>query len=174
MTRRSCLLVLGLVLGLVLAWPAALFAAPAPVGYWLVQEGTSVVQLEESAGKLAGRIVWLKEPNAPKGGDQGPAGQPKIDTHNPDGAKRDRSLLGMQILWGFAPAVQPADHKGTDGKEVYEGGQVYDPRNGKTYAGTITMVGKDHLELRGYIMVSLIGRSSTWTRVDPGKYGLKP
>jgi len=30
------------------------------------------------------------------------------------------------------------------------------------------------LELRGYVMVSLIGRTSTWTRVDPGKYGLKP
>ncbi len=42
-----------------------------------------------------------------------------------------------------------------------EGGQVYDPRNGKTYSGTITMAGKDRLELRGYIMVSLIGRTST-------------
>ena len=145
--------------------PAVLLAAPAPVGYWLTAEGTSIVQIEESGGKLRGRIVWLKEPNSPKGAEQGPAGQPKVDIHHPDAAKRGRKLLGMEIVWGFAPP---------DAKGVAEGGQVYDPRNGKTYSGTITMVGKDRLELRGYIMVSLIGRSSTWTRVEPGLYGLKP
>ena len=162
MTRRHFVLVVCLALALP---SAALSAAPAPVGYWLVQEGTSVVRIEESGGKLAGRIVWLKEPNAPPGGDQGPAGQPKVDKHNPDAAKRDRPLLGLQMVWGFAPP---------DAKGVCEGGEVYDPRNGKTYSGTITMAGQDRLELRGYIMVSLIGRTSTWTRVDPAKYGLKP
>ncbi len=162
MTRRYYLLIVCLTLALPCT---ALLAAPAPVGYWLVQEGTSVVQIEESGGKLGGRIVWLKEPNYPPGSDQGPAGQPKVDAHNADVAKRDRKLLGLPIVWGFAPP---------DAKGVCEGGQVYDPRNGKTYSGTITMAGKDRLELRGYIMVSLIGRSSTWTRVDPGKYGLKP
>lgn len=162
MTRRHYLLLVCLVLALP---SAALLAAPAPVGYWLTAEGTSVVQIEESGGKLRGRIVWLKEPKAPPGGEQGPAGQPKLDAQNPDTAKRGRQLLGLEIVRGFAPP---------DGKGVCEGGQVYDPRNGKTYSGTITMVGKDRLELRGYIMVSLIGRTSTWTRVEPGIYGLKP
>ncbi|AUB81044.1 DUF2147 domain-containing protein [Candidatus Thiodictyon syntrophicum] len=162
MTRRDYLLIVCLALALP---SAALSAAPAPVGYWLVQEGTSVVRIEESGGKLGGRIVWLKEPNYPAGDARGRTGQPKVDERNPDSAQRERKLLGLPIVWGFAPP---------DAKGVCEGGQVYDPRNGKTYSGTITMAGKDRLELRGYIMVSLIGRTSTWARVDPGKYGLKP
>ena len=86
MSRRYYLLIVCLALAL----PAGtLLAAPAPVGYWLVQEGTSVVQIEESGGKLGGRIAWLKEPNYPPGSDQGPAGQPKVDAHNPDAAKRE-------------------------------------------------------------------------------------
>jgi uncharacterized protein (DUF2147 family) len=162
MTRRYYLFLVCLALGLPCA---AVLAAPAPVGYWLVQEGTSVVQIEESGGKLGGRIVWLKEPNYPPGDDEGRAGQPKVDVHNPDAAKRNRKLLGLPIVWGLSPP---------DANGVCDGGQVYDPRNGKTYSGTITMAGKDRLDLRGYILVSAIGRSSTWTRVDPGKYGLKP
>jgi uncharacterized protein (DUF2147 family) len=143
----------------------ALWAAGTPVGFWLTQEGTSVVQLAESGGRIGGRIVWLKEPNFPAGDAQGRAGKPKLDEHNPDAAQRGRKLLGTTIVWGFAAP-------NADG--VCEGGRVYDPRNGKTYSGTITMVGPDKLDLRGYVMVSMIGRTSSWTRVDPGKYGLKP
>ena len=53
-------------------------------------------------------------------------------------------------------------------------GQVYNPREGKAYSGTITLVGKDRLALRGYVVVSWIGKTQTWTRVDPAQYGLQP
>ena len=160
MNRRSYLILVCVALGLpALAWSAA----PSPVGWWLLQDGTAVVRIEEAGGRLSGRTVWMKEPNYPTGDAQGRAGKPQLDDLNPDPAKRERKRLGLQILWGFGPP---------DDKGVCEGGQVYNPRDGKTYSGTISMIGKDRLELRGYMLVSLIGKTQTWARVDPARYGL--
>lgn len=153
MNRRSCLAALGLAL----AYPLfAAAAAPSPVGYWLIQDGSAVVRIEESGGRLSGRTVWMKDP-------KGPDGKPLLDEKNPDSAKRGRQRLGLEVLWGFGPP---------NAKGLSEGGQVYNPRDGKTYSGTITLVGTDRLELRGYVLVTLIGKTQTWTRVTPGRYGL--
>ena len=162
MTRRSAIATLALVFALV---APALWAAASPEGFWLNQEGTSIVRIAQTGGKLSGRIVWLKEPNYPAGDSQGRAGKPKVDEHNPTPAEREHKLLGMYILWGFSAP---------DGSGVCEGGRIYDPRNGKTYSATMSIDGNDRLNLRGYIMVSMIGRTNVWTRVDPGKYGLTP
>jgi uncharacterized protein (DUF2147 family) len=51
-----------------------------------------------------------------------------------------------------------------DGDNVYSGGTVYDPKNGKTYSCKMTLDGNS-LNIRGYIGISLFGRSVTWTRV---------
>ncbi len=162
MKPRSCLLLLCIALAL----PAVTWSAsPTPVGFWLIQDGSAVVRIEESGGRLSGRTLWMQEPNYPAGDTQGRAGKPKVDEFNSDPANRARKRLGMQVVWGFSP---PND------KGVCEDGQVYDPRSGKTYSGTITMVGSDRLELRGYVLVSMIGKTTTWTRVDPATYGLKP
>lgn len=53
----------------------------------------------------------------------------------------------------------------TTDQKVYEEGTVYDPKSGKTYSGKITQTSKDKLEMRGYVGISLFGRSSYWTRV---------
>jgi uncharacterized protein (DUF2147 family) len=47
---------------------------------------------------------------------------------------------------------------------VWDNGELYDPKKGKTYSGMITLTDKNTLDLRGYIGFSFIGRSSTWTR----------
>lgn len=153
MNRRSWLATLGLTLCFPLL---AATAAPSPTGYWLVQDGSAVVRIEESGDRLSGRTVWMKDP-------KGPDGKPLLDELNPDPTKRGRKRLGLPILFGFSPP---------DAKGVCEGGQVYNPRDGKTYSGTITLIGKDRLELRGYVLVTLIGKTQTWTRVEPAKYGL--
>ena len=44
----------------------------------------------------------------------------------------------------------------------YEGGKVLDPKNGKLYQCKISLDGKDKLIVRGYIGISLLGRSQTW------------
>jgi uncharacterized protein (DUF2147 family) len=43
-------------------------------------------------------------------------------------------------------------------------GKVYDPKNGKTYSGKMTLVSPTELHLRGFIGISLIGRTAVWTR----------
>ena len=48
--------------------------------------------------------------------------------------------------------------------KVWDHGELYDPKKGKTYSGKCTLVNQDTLDLRGYIGFSFIGRSSTWTR----------
>ncbi|EGV33331.1 Protein of unknown function DUF2147 [Thiorhodococcus drewsii AZ1] len=151
---------------LVLLVPLAAWSAePSPVGFWLVQDGGAVVRLQEFGGVLNGRTVWMKESSYPSDDPEGRAGKPLLDDFNPNPALREHKRLGLQILSGFVPGDTPG---------VYSGGQVYNPRDGKTYSGTITLAGKDRLELRGYVVISLLGKTQTWTRVDPAKYGLKP
>ena len=62
----------------------------------------------------------------------------------------------MTILWGLK-----------DEGEAWKGGQILDPDNGKTYRCKMTVSddGRE-LDVRGYIGISLIGRTQTWLRVE--------
>ena len=62
--------------------------------------------------------------------------------------------MGLVIIRNFKP----------DG-DVWAGGTVVDPENGKEYKGKIWTIGKDKLSLRGFIGLSLLGRTQTWTRL---------
>ena len=58
MNRRSWLATLGLALCFPLL---AATAAPSPTGYWLLPDGSAVVRIEESGGRLSGRTVtWTR------------------------------------------------------------------------------------------------------------------
>jgi uncharacterized protein (DUF2147 family) len=123
------------------------------VGKWLNQEGTSHIQIFKAtngsfAGKYFGKIVWLKEPLK--------NGKPKVDDLNPDPKKQAVPLLGLQILKNF---VYDADDK------EWEDGTIYDPKNGKTYSCNMTLSG-NNLNVRGYVGISMLGRTGVWTRVQ--------
>jgi len=98
-------------------------------------------------GKFYGKIIWLKEPDRD--------GKPKTDIHNPDDARHNDPVMGLLVLKKF----------NKDGDKGYENGTIYDPKNGKTYKCKMTYDG-DKLEVRGYIGISLIGRTETWTRAE--------
>ena len=58
-----------------------------------------------------------------------------------------------------------------DGKNKWSNGIIYDPNNGKTYSCKAKLEG-DKLNVRGFIGISLFGRTTVWTRkrlgpVDP-------
>ena len=128
------------------------------LGTWLTeagdQGGRAHVEISRSGGSLVGRIVHLEEPNFEAGHAR--AGKPKVDLENPDPKKRERAILGLQILSGFSYA----------GNGKWTGGTIYDPANGKTYKAQITVQGRDKLALRGYIGVPMLGRTATWKRVS--------
>lgn len=118
------------------------------VGVWKTGEGTAMVRIFKNGEKYQGKIVWLKEPNDPE------TGKPKADKNHPDESVRSRPILGLINVWGFV-------HKGDN---VWEEGNIYDPKNGNTYSCTIKMDNANSIEVRGYIGVSLIGRTDVWTR----------
>lgn len=72
------------------------------------------------------------------------------------GEKRNRPVVGLEILWGFRGPGP-----------VWTGGRVLDPEEGKTYRGRLRLSedGKT-LVLRGYVGIPLLGRSQTWVRVE--------
>jgi uncharacterized protein (DUF2147 family) len=119
---------------------------------WYNQEKTSKIQVYLAKdGKYYGKIVWLDEPNEKDG-------KPKVDKENPEASLKDKPLNGLLILKGFS--VDAKD------KNLYTGGTVYDPKNGKTYCGKLTF--KDTtIDLRGFICsMSFLGRTSTWTLAE--------
>ena len=81
-------------------------------------------------------------------------GKQKVDRENPDPSLRARPIQNLVILWGFKYS----------GDNVWEDGRIYDPKEGKTYKCKMTLDG-DRLKIRGFIGVSLIGRTNVWTRV---------
>lgn len=75
------------------------------------------------------------------------------------GPKHNRRIVGMVILEGLR-----ADR---DNPGRWNGGEILDPHNGKTYKSTIHLTNKNQkLNVRGYIGLPLFGRSQIWNRVE--------
>jgi uncharacterized protein (DUF2147 family) len=120
------------------------FGQPKPdaiVGEWLTAAKDGKVQIYKSGNKFFGKISWGNRPNGK-------------DTNNPDPKLRDQNLIGLVILKDFS----------FNGKDKWEDGTIYDPNNGKTYSCVIRLKDEKTLEVRGYIGISLLGRTEVWTR----------
>lgn len=126
------------VAGLMLAvWPAH---AGTPLGLWINEKQTVAVRVAPCETRLCGRIVWLAKP------------------FRKDGTlKRDegRPLCGLDVMRDFAPA---------EGGTWLEG-SIYDPASSSTYSGRMRLTDADTLEVRGYALVSVLGRTVIWHRV---------
>lgn len=71
--------------------------------------------------------------------------------------RKNQPKVGLEIIRG--------GHK-TEGKEVWEGGKILDPENGKEYSLRLTPIdGGSKLEVRGYIGAPILGRTQTWNRI---------
>lgn len=145
----------GLLLSLLFFVASALAASPDDiVGTWNNQEKDARIEIYRCGEACCGRIVWLREPDYPEGSKEGTPGTPKLDHNNPDRSLRKRPVLGLEIMRGFAFA----------GGNLWKGGKIYDPKNGKTYSARIKLASPAQLDLRGYIGISLIGRTAAWTK----------
>lgn len=130
--------------GLVTVFAACLaYAVPAtaePAGTWLRETGSSRIRVASCGGALCGTITWLKEP--------------RNDVNNPDAAKKKKPLLGTTIFFGMKPS-----------KSNQWKGNAYNPEDGKTYTGYMTLQGENSLKTQGCALGGLVCRSVTWTRV---------
>ncbi|MFC3105946.1 DUF2147 domain-containing protein [Salinisphaera aquimarina] len=136
-------------------------AAPdAIAGFWRTEGGEAIVEIRNAGAQYRGRLVWLRQPHYPEGDPRGIGGQPVTDRHNPDPARRDRPLIGLPLLTGL---IYHVDDRG---KAHWRSGRVYDTENGKHYDCNVWLADADHLKLRGYLGIELLGRTTTWERVD--------
>lgn len=117
------------------------------VGSWQVinADGTKGghVQTYLENGKLFGRVTAAR-----------PGRDPKSLCDKCPGELKNQPIMGMIVLKNF-------HHEGDD----WVGGTLLDPENGKVYKGKIWAIGNDKLGMRGYVGISLIGRSATWERL---------
>lgn len=117
-------------------------------GVWYNDVKSAKIEIyKANNGKFFGKIIWLQEPLE--------NGKPKLDRKNNDEKLRNRPIIGLPILRNFQK----------DGENKYVNGTIYDPKNGKTYDCKITYKGKS-LDIRGYIGISLLGRTTTWERAS--------
>jgi uncharacterized protein (DUF2147 family) len=150
---------LAAILILVAGTVAAADEGDAILGLWATdpesEEGQAHVEISKVDGTYNGKIVWLEEPIYPEDDDGGMAGKEKVDRENPDPALRKRPVVGLEMLHGFVYA----------GKNVWKKGKIYDPENGKTYKCKMRLKDKV-LNVRGYVGVSMIGRTTEWTKIE--------
>ena len=124
------------------------FAQDITQGTWYNEEKSGKIQFFKQGDKIFGKIIWLQEPTE--------NGKPRTDQQNPDEKLRSRSLIGLVNLKNF---------KQTN-KNTWEDGEVYDPKNGKTYSCKMTLASPTRLDVRGFIGISIIGRTSHFTKAD--------
>lgn len=108
--------------------------------YWS-PDNDAKIEIYKKGEHYFGRSVWVAHP--------------RKDNKNPDDGLKSRELLGIDLFTGFVY------HGG-----AYTSGKVYDPESGKTYDCNMNLRG-DVLKVRGYIGISLFGRTEYFKRVKP-------
>ena len=138
-----------MVAGLLSVCALARAQAAEPLGTWSTEGAKAQVRIAKCGSGLCGAIVALKEPNDPA------TGKPKTDISNADASKRNRPMIGVQIVLGMKPR----------GANKWDG-RVYNAEDGKTYSGNITLQNANTLQLQGCVMGGMVCKSQTWTRVN--------
>ncbi|MFI5295463.1 MAG: DUF2147 domain-containing protein [Thermodesulfovibrionales bacterium] len=140
---------------IILATASAYAAGPYDIlGVWNTEERDAKIGIYKCGIKYCGKIVWLKEPTYPAGSKEGIPNTPMLDYNNPDPELRRTPLVGLPILLDFVFA----------GDNSWKNGRIYNSDNGKTYSGKLTLGSPNQLNVRGFIGISLIGGTTTWTR----------
>jgi uncharacterized protein (DUF2147 family) len=124
------------------------FAQDIMQGTWYNAEKTSKIQFYKQGSKLFGKVVWLKDPLE--------NGKPKVDKFNPDAKLKTRPIIGLVFLKNFE----------ADGEKVWDNGEIYDPKSGKTYSCKMTITSPTTIDARGYIGISIIGKTTKFTKAD--------
>ncbi|MEM0942927.1 MAG: DUF2147 domain-containing protein [Pseudomonadota bacterium] len=123
-------------------------------GLWLTENERAIIEIRPCQDRACGRIVWMDN-------QMTEAGAPKIDENNPIPALRRLTICGIPLVGNFKK-VDPGS---------WQGGYVYNPRDGKSYEAEIQVQEDGSLRMRGFVLVSVFGKSQTWTRVADARGG---
>ena len=156
MNRRTLRLApLHLAIALSLGLAAAFAHAQAtPAGLWKTiddagKKEKSLIRITESGGVFSGKLEKLLDP----------ADKADVVCDKCTDERKDKPVVGMTLIKGVKRSE-------TD-KERWDGGDILDPDNGKTYKVRLTPTeGGKRLDVRGYIGAPMFGRTQTWIRVE--------
>ena len=125
------------------------------IGEWYNKKEDVVITIFEVNQTVSAKITWMKFPNDG-------SGNLKTDLLNPDKSLRDRSRLGMLMMYDLTYIAG----------NIWDNGSLYIHKNGKIYSGMIRLKNENTLNIRGYVGFSFFERySSTWARVlDSDKF----
>lgn len=121
------------------------------LGTWLTEDKDGKIEVFKKGDQYFGKIIWIKN-NTNKDGSS-----PKLDINNPDEDKRSTPIIGTIIL-------KKLEWDSDD--QEWDDGEIYDPKSGNTYDVYAKLESENRLYLKGYIGISLLGRSTYWTRVE--------
>lgn len=107
------------------------------VGIWFTDDKTSKIQIYKNENQYFGKIIWM----ASKASKEELKIKPKV---------------GYQIFKKFT----------FEGKNVWSGGQVSDPRSGMTVSGKMTLKDENTLNVRGYVGAPMFGKTVILQRVE--------
>jgi uncharacterized protein (DUF2147 family) len=142
------------IIGLMLlcASSVAYCQAPSPVGLWKTLsdkqgEAESLIRIIEVNGELQGKVEKIFSPPAP-------SANPLCEECK--GELKNKPIVGMTIMKGLRRVG-----------DVYTGGEILDPDEGDTYKCSVRLIDNGaKLEVRGYIGISLFGRTQMWVRQE--------
>lgn len=112
------------------------------VGNFLSPESDGVMQFYKNGATYSAKLIWGKDKD-------------RLDFKNPKPELRTQKVVGMVIAQGFV----------FDGTDTWKNGTIYDPTDGKTYSCKITLDEKKNMKLRGYVGISLLGRTAYMVRL---------
>jgi uncharacterized protein (DUF2147 family) len=137
---------------------AAAFAAAAqaasPAGLWrTIDDSTkkdkSLVRIVEANGVYSGKVEKIVDPDSPK----------DATCKECSDDRKDKPVVGMTIIRNVKASA--------DDKDVFEGGDILDPNNGKVYRVKLKLIDNgSKLDVRGYIGTPMLGRTQTWVRAE--------
>jgi uncharacterized protein (DUF2147 family) len=125
-------------------------ATTSPIGRWktiddVTGKAKSIVMIWEENGKLFGKVQKLVDPDPQN---------PNPTCRDCSGEQKNKPVVGLRILSDL--------QKDKDG---WSGGTILDPANGKVYKCLLSVVdGGMKLKVRGFIGLSLLGRTQYWAR----------
>jgi uncharacterized protein (DUF2147 family) len=141
-----------LIIFLMLLSGAASSQSHSPAGLWKTYsdrtgEADGLVRIVEENGEFQGIVEAVFSPPAP-------SAHPLCEQCS--GELRNKPIVGMKILRGLR----------WDG-EQYSGGEILDPDEGRFYRCSMRVTESGRvLEVRGYVGISLFGRTQTWKRQE--------
>ena len=118
------------------------------LGFWKTEKKRAIFSIYKEENNFLGKIVWLDSAS--------------VDKNNPDESLRTRPILG-------SVPMKKLIYKSK--KNRWEKGKIYDAESGKIYSCQLTI--SDDLQkiyLRGFAGISILGRTTTWTRAKKGSF----